>query len=91
MPSFGNPTPPNFGNPVPPHSGRRHVQRDWFWQSTSVDAYKNGEFCSRGTSGLSEWLSRVLPERYRSEELEMWLNLNEQLRLPAECAGKYML
>ncbi|GBN31096.1 hypothetical protein AVEN_48526-1 [Araneus ventricosus] len=28
----------NSGNPIPPQSGRRHVERDGFWQSTSVDA-----------------------------------------------------
>ncbi|GBM46254.1 hypothetical protein AVEN_224820-1 [Araneus ventricosus] len=48
-------------------SGRHHVQRDEFWQLKRVDTCKNGKFCSCGPDGLSEWLARVLPERYRSE------------------------
>ncbi|GBN25639.1 hypothetical protein AVEN_11547-1 [Araneus ventricosus] len=62
-PSFGNPTPPNYGNPVPPRSGRRHVQGDEFWRSTSADACENGKFFSRGPGGLGECLSIVFTRK----------------------------
>ncbi|GBM78923.1 hypothetical protein AVEN_26042-1 [Araneus ventricosus] len=56
-PSFGNPTPPNYSNPVPPQRGRRHVQGRWV---LAVNECRRmfGKFCSRGPSGLSEWLAR---------------------------------